>query len=149
MLQFSYDPTTNPLNTTEWGFPLMEIIHIASFAVALGTIFMVDLRLIGVGMKRWRASQLSKDLAPWTFGGLAIALTSGPLIWTSDPNMYLRNSGFKMKMAALLVALAYQYTIHRKVANSESEPAGSVVVGVVSVLLWMSVIAGGILIAFI
>jgi hypothetical protein len=40
----AYDPATNPLNNNEWSFPLLEIIHIASFAVSIGTIFIVDLR---------------------------------------------------------------------------------------------------------
>ena len=45
-IQIPYDPATNPLNNNEWSFPLLEIIHIVGFAVAIGTIFMVDLRLM-------------------------------------------------------------------------------------------------------
>jgi len=149
IVQIPYDPATNPLNNNEWSFPLLEIIHIVGFAVAIGTIFMVDLRLIGIGLRRYLPSQLSKDLAPWTLGGLAAVLISGPLIWTSDPNMYLNNGGFQFKMAALLLALVYQYTIHRRVAFHDPSPIVGAVTGVVSVALWVSVIAGGILIAFV
>jgi hypothetical protein len=148
-MQIPYDPATNPLNNNEWSFPLLEIIHIVGFAIAIGTIFMVDLRLIGIGMRRRLPSQWSKDLAPWTLGGLAAVLISGPLIWTSDPNMYLNNTGFQFKMAALLVALVYQYTIHRKVALADPSPGLGALTGVVSVALWVSVITGGILIAFV
>jgi hypothetical protein len=148
-MQIPYDPATNPLNNNEWSFPLLEIIHIVGFAIAIGTIFMVDLRLIGIGMRRRLPSQWSKDLAPWTLGGLAAVLISGPLIWTSDPNMYLNNTGFQFKMAALLVALVYQYTIHRKVALADPSPVLGALTGVVSVALWVSVITGGILIAFV
>ena len=148
MMQIPYDPSTNPLNNNEWSFPLLEIIHIVGFAIAIGTIFMVDLRLIGIGMRRQLSAQLAKDLAPWTLGGFAAVLMSGPLIWSSDPNMYLNNPGFQFKMAALLVALVYQYTIHRKVALSDHSPALGALTGIVSVVLWVSVIAGGIMIAF-
>ncbi len=148
MLQINYDPATNPLNNNEWSFPLLEIIHIVGFAVAIGTIFMVDLRLIGVGMRKMRASELAKDLAPWTLGGFAAVLISGPLIWTSDPNMYLHNYGFLFKMAALAVALVYQYTIHRKVASMDPAVGLGAVVGILSILLWVSVVAGGLFIAF-
>jgi hypothetical protein len=148
-MQIPYDPATNPLNNNEWSFPLLEIIHIVGLAIAIGTIFMVDLRLIGIGMRRRLPSQWSKDLAPWTLGGLAAVLISGPLIWTSDPNMYLNNTGFQFKMAALLVALVYQYTIHRKVALADPSPVLGALTGVVSVALWVSVITGGILIAFV
>jgi hypothetical protein len=148
-MQINFDPATNPLNNNEWSFPLLEIIHIVGFAVAIGTIFMVDLRLIGIGMKRQPASQLAKDLAPWTLGGLAAVLLSGPLIWSSDPNMYLHNSGFQFKMAALLLALVFQYTVHRKVASSDPSAAVGALVGIVSVALWVSVVAGGLFIAFV
>ncbi len=149
MLQINYDPATNPLNNNEWSFPLLEIIHIAGFALAIGTIFMVDLRLIGAGIRRQKASQLARAVAPWTLAGLAAVLISGPLIWSSDPNMYLHNPAFQFKMAAFFLALVYQYTIRRSVALRDAAPAVSVPVGLVSVALWISVIAGGIFIAFI
>jgi hypothetical protein len=148
-IQIAYDPATNPLNNNEWSFPLLEIIHIVGLAIAMSTIFMVDLRLIGIGMRRRLASQLSKDLAPWTLGGLAAVLMSGPLIFSSDPNMYLNNASFQFKMGALLIALVYQYTIHRKVAFSDPSPAVGAVTGIVSVALWVSVVAGGLFIAFV
>ena len=148
-MQIPYDPATNPLNNNEWSFPLLEIIHIVGFAVAIGTIFMVDLRLIGIGMRRFLPSQLSKELAPWTLGGLAAVLISGPLIWTSDPNMYLRNSSFKFKMVALLIAIIYNYTIHRTVVLSGASPGVKKAVGVLSLALWVSVVTGGLFIAFV
>jgi hypothetical protein len=109
---------------------------------------MVDLRLIGVGMKRQLASNLAKDLGPWTLGGLVAVLMSGPLIFSSDPNMYLNNSSFLFKMGALLVAILYQYTLHRKVALSDPSPLVGALAGVVSVMLWISVVAGGLFTAF-
>jgi hypothetical protein len=147
--QIPYDAATNPLNNNEWSFPLLEIIHIVGFALAIGTIFMVDLRLIGVGMRRQLPSQLAKDFAPWTLGGFVAVLLSGPLIWSSDPNMYLNNGAFRFKMGALLVALLYQYTIHRKVARSDPSAMVGALVGIVSVALWVSVIGGGLFIAFV
>ena len=146
-IRIPYDPATNPLNNNEWSFPLLEIIHIVGFAIAMGTIFMVDLRLIGIGMRRRLSSQLSKDFAPWTLGGLAAVLISGPLIFSSDPNMYMNNTSFQFKMGALLMALLYQYTIHRKVALPILRRCPRLT-GIVSVALWVSVVAGGIFIAF-
>ena len=149
-IHIQYDPATNPLNQNEWSFPLLEIIHIVGFAIAMGTIFMVDLRLIGIGMRRRLSSQLSKDLAPWTLGGAspAVSWISGPLIFSSDPNMYMNNTSFQLKMGALLIALVYQYTIHRKVAFSDPSPIVGALTGIVSVALWVSVVAGGLFIAF-
>jgi hypothetical protein len=147
-INIPYDPATNPLNNNEWAFPLLEIIHIVGFAIAIGTIFMVDLRLMGVALKRQLSSQLAKDLGPWTMGGLAAVLISGPLIFTSDPNLYLNNFSFQFKMCALLIAILYQYTVHRKVALSDPAPVVGALVGIISVALWVSIVAGGLFIAF-
>jgi hypothetical protein len=147
-IQIPYDPATNPLNNNEWSFPLLEVIHIVGFAVAISTIFMVDLRLTGVGMKRQLSSRLAKDLGPWTLGGLGAVLMSGPLIFSSDPNLYLNNAGFRFKMGALLLAILFQYTVHRKVALSDPKPVLGALVGLVSVMLWVSVVASGLFIAF-
>lgn len=143
-----YDPSTNPLNNNEWSFPLLEIIHIASFAVSVGTIAVVDLRLLGLGMRRQSSAQLLKDTAPWTLVALAIVLMSGPMIFSSDPNLYLNNPGFRFKMDVLLVAIVYNYTVHRRVAQSNPSPVLGALVGGVSLALWVSVVFGGLFIAF-
>ena len=145
----AYDPTTNPLNNNEWAFPLLEIIHITGFTLSIGTIAIVDMGLLGWG-KRGSAAQLLKETGPWTLVGLVIMLISGPLIFSSDPNMYLGNASFRFKLGALLIAIIYNYTIHRKVALSGAPPGGlSKVVGIVSLALWVSVVAGGLFIAFV
>lgn len=150
MLMLAYDPATNPLNNNEWAFPLLEIIHIAGFALSIGTIAIVDLRMLGLAFLRRPIKQLAKDMAPWTLVGLAIMLVTGPMIFSSDPNMYLHNMSFRFKMVALTVAIIYHYTLHRKVAYSETSPGGvGTLVGVVSLALWVSVVAGGLFIAFV
>jgi hypothetical protein len=145
----AYDVTSNPLNATEWAFPVVECIHIIGFALSIGTIALVDLRLLGLGMKYRSAAQLLKDTAPWTLVGLAVMLISGPLIFSSDPVHYYYNSSFRFKMICLLLAIVFNYTIHRKVALSESAPMVSKLVGGISVALWVSVVAGGLFIAFV
>src|SRR5712692_7039610 len=141
---FVYDPATNPLNTTEWAFPVLECIHIIGFALSIGTIAIVDLRLLGLGLRRQSPAQLAKDMAPWTLAGLAIMLISGPLIFSSDPRMYYYNQSFRFKVTALLVAILYHYTIRRKVALADHPaPALGMLVGGVSLALWLSVLAAG------
>jgi len=148
MLMLAYDPTTNPLNNNEWAFPLLEIIHIAGFTLSIGTIAVVDFRLLGLAMKYVKPAQLLKDTAPWTLFGLVVMLISGPLIFSSDPRMYLYNESFRVKMVALLLAIIYNYTVHRMVASRDSSPGVAKVVGAISLLLWVSVVAGGLFIAF-
>jgi uncharacterized membrane protein len=144
----AYDPSTNPLNQTEWAFPVLECIHILGFALSIGTIAVVDLRLLGLGMRRQSAAQLAKGTAPWTLAGLAVMLISGPLIFSSDPRMYYYNPSFRFKIAALLLAILYHYTIHRKVALSAPSSLLAKLVGSISLALWVSVVFGGLFIAF-
>ncbi|MEO8098121.1 MAG: DUF6644 family protein [Acidobacteriota bacterium] len=144
-----YDPANNPLNTNEWAFPVCEVFHILGFILLIGTIVIVDLRLLGVGMKRQSAADLMKDTAPWTLLGLALVLISGPLIFSSDPALYVGNSSFRFKITMLLIAMLYNWTIHRKVALSPNPGGTGVLVGGISILLWASIIFAGIFIAFV
>ena len=145
----AYDPTLNPLNTNEWAFPVCEVLHIIGFAVLVGTITTVDLRLLGLGIKKATPAELWKDTAPWTLAGLALVLISGPLIFSSDPLMYLHNQAFRIKMTCLALAIIYNYTIHRKMALSNVSGIGATLTAIVSLALWVTVVFGGIFIAFI
>ncbi|PWT97319.1 MAG: hypothetical protein C5B51_31590 [Terriglobia bacterium] len=139
----------NPLNASELIFPTLECIHIAGFAILVGTIAIVDFRLLGVGMRQQTSAELARDLGPWTLFGLVLMLFSGPLMFSSDPDMYYLNRSFQIKMALLLVAIIFNYTIHRRVALKGASPPKSKLVACVSMLLWVGVIFGGIFIAFI
>jgi hypothetical protein len=144
-----YDPANNPLNTNEWAFPVCEVLHIVGFAMLIGTITIVDLRLLGVGMRRQTAAELVRDTAPWTLLGLMLVLTTGPLIFSSGPATYVYNSSFHYKMTALAVGILYNWTVHKKVANSPDPGGLGVLVGAFSMLLWASIIFAGIFIAFV
>ena len=144
-----YDLNANPLNSNEWAFPLTECFHITAFALSIGTIMMVDLRLLGLGMLHETPKQLVKDTGLWTLAGLIIVITSGLLIFSSDPIHYLYNEAFRFKVTALLLAIIYNYTIHRKVAMTDPSPAADKATAIVSILLWVSVTFSGLWIAFI
>ena len=139
----------NPLNASELAFPALECIHIIGLAIALGTIAIVDFRLLGMWMRRQTASELGKDLAPWTLVGFAIVLTSGPLLFSSDPDMYYLNRSFQIKMVLLVLALVFNYTTHRKVVRLGASPLRSKLVAFISLALWVGVIAGGLFIGFV
>jgi hypothetical protein len=139
----------NPLNESPLVFPTLECFHILGFAFSVGTIAIVDFRLLGVWMRRQTAAELAADLAPWTLFGLAVMLISGPLLFSSDPDMYYLNRSFQIKMVLLVLAIVFHYTIHRRVAFSGASPAQSKLVACISLALWVGVIAGGLFIAFV
>ena len=145
----AYDPSTNPLNSNEWAFPLTECFHVAAMALSIGTIVLVDLRLFGLGLTRQTSAELVRDTELWTLSGLVAVITSGLVIFSSDPVHYLNNGPFQFKMAALLFGILYNYTIHRRVAQSGISVPLRVMTGAVSMLLWLSIVFAGIFIAFV
>jgi hypothetical protein len=140
---------SNVLSTSEWVFPVFECFHIAAFAFSIGMIALVDLRLLGLGMRRQTPAQLVRETDLWTLLGLAVVLFSGPILFLSDTSMYLHNGSFRFKMICLLLAIVFNYTIHRKVSLGEFPPLVCGVTGAISLVLWLSVVAGGLFIAFV
>jgi hypothetical protein len=139
----------NPLNESAYTFPILECIHILAFALSIGTIAIVDFRLLDIGMVHQTPAELLKDTSVWTLVGILIMIFSGLLLFSSDPDMYYLNWAFLIKIACLLLAILFNYTIHRRVAQSEKPPASRKLVACVSLALWGSVVFGGIFIAFI
>ena len=88
----------NPLNSSELVFPVLECLHILGFAISVGTIALVDFRLLGLGMVRQSPSELGKDTFYWTLGGLILILFTGLLLFSSDPDNYYLNYAFMLKM---------------------------------------------------
>ena len=139
----------NPLNVSAWTFPILEIFHITGFAVAIGTVALVDFRLLGFGIRLQTPGQLTRDLSLATLVSLMTAVVSGLLLYSTDPDKFYLNISFLFKMACLLLAILFHYTIHRKVALSDSAPGAGKVVALVSIALWVSVVFGGIFIEFV
>lgn len=145
----AYDPATSPMNTNEWAFPLCEILHIGAMAFSIGTVALVDLRMLGLGLTGRSSTQLVRDTDLWTMGGLAVVLTSGMALFASDPDHYFANSAFRFKILALVAAIIYNYTLHRRVAQRGTSAALLAVTGIVSLGLWGSLIFSGLFIAFV
>src|SRR5579885_1080825 len=139
----------NPLNASELIFPTLECMHIVGFAILVGSVSIVDFRMLGLGMTRQSPGELYKSLAPWTLFGLVIMLFSGPLMFSSDPDMYYLNWAFLIKMGFLLAAIVFHFTIRRKAIRSWTSPGQGKFIASLSLFLWAAVVLGGIFIGFI
>src|SRR5437016_901391 len=64
----------NPLNASELAFPVLECLHIIGFTISVGTISIVDFRLLGLGMRHQKAADLNNDLWLWTLAGLVVVV---------------------------------------------------------------------------
>ena len=118
------------------------------FSLFVGTTAVVDFRLLGLGMRRQTAAELARSLSPWASSGLVVMLLSGPLLFSSDPEMYDLSRPFQVKMVCLLLALVFHYTVHRRATSPSNKVTGGKAIACVSLALWTSVIAGGIFMGF-
>jgi hypothetical protein len=142
-------PWANFMNGPEWAFPVVESLHFMGFALSIGTIAIVDLRLLGIGMCRQPASELAADLRRWTLLGLAIMLITGPLMFSADAVVYHQNPSFQFKMICLTLALLFHFTLHRRATRAGTPAPLAKLAGALSLALWTCVVAGGRMIAFV
>jgi hypothetical protein len=142
-------PMAKAMISAEWVFPTVQSLHFIGFALSIGTIAIVDLRLFGWGLRRRPAAELAAGLSPWTNTGIAIMLVTGFLMFTTDAVTYHNNPSFQFKMTCLTAALIFHFTLHRWVLKSGRSAVAAKFVAAFSLLLWSSVLAGGRFIAFI
>jgi hypothetical protein len=124
---------------------LVQIVHLLGLTVLFGTILMVDMALLGFGIRRHPASRIAAELMPWTIGGLAVMLISGPLILSSETLKCYEASFFWIKMGVLVVAITFYFTVHRRFARSEPPPGRfrTRLVACISLALWLAVALAG------
>ncbi len=138
----------NPLNSSELTFPVLECFHIVGFIVAIGSVALVDFRLLGLCLRHQTPGQLTNDTNLWTIIGLTVSVFAGLLLFSTDPDKYYLNSPFLVKIGCLALAIVFNYTIHRKVILSGTSATSGRAVACVSLGLWALVVFGGMLVSF-
>jgi len=133
----------NPLNESPLAFPVLEYIHVLGLICAVGTISLLNFRLLNVGLTRKSPAQLWADTLPWTLAGLLLVIFSGLLLFSINPDVYYLNYTFLFKMSVLALAILFYYTVVRKTASAGGN--GKLVASV-SLALWMLVLFAGVFI---
>jgi hypothetical protein len=134
---------------TEWLFPIIETLHVMALTVVLGSIAMVDLRLLGFASRQSPVSRLSEEVLPWTWSAWCVAAVFGTLMFLSKAHTYAENPQFELKFACMGLAainmLIFQFGAYRQVARWDlGEPPWSAkLAGTLSLLLWLGVVFFG------
>ena len=140
------------ISGTTWAFPLIETIHILALTIMYGAMIVLDLRLLGMAMRKQSTALLARNLEPYMTWGLIVMLGSGFLLFTSEAMKCDVNEGFRFKMAVLVPAVLFQFTffrwVIRKPEAQRSRPLGWLV-SVASLTLWFGVGVGGRAIGFV
>lgn len=131
-------------------YPLVESSHVLSLCLFLGMIAMLDLRLLGLGLRSVPVSQTAARLLPWAFAGFAVMVVSGLLLFYSTPLRAYHNIFFRIKMVGIALAgvnaLIFHRTIYRRVTDwdtASAPPLRAKIAGAASLLLWSVVVICG------
>lgn len=143
------------LAESTWAFPTLETLHVIALVTVIGTIAIVDLRLVGVASRAHRVSLLAKDTLPWTWGAFALAAITGSLLFISKASSYVINPYFLWKMALLALAglnmMYFHLTMWRTVEHWEQGPTfpfAAKLAGWLSLVFWVGVVFFGRAIGF-
>jgi hypothetical protein len=134
------------IRNSRWLFPVIEAVHLLGLAVIGGAVLVVDLRLFGLGLRRQPLAQLARDSQRWLIASLIVMLVTGSLLFTSEALKCYYHAAFWFKMASLSLAIAFTFTVRRKVVLADETSVGpfwSKLVAIVSVALWSGVGIGG------
>jgi len=138
-----------------WAFPAIQSIHIVGIALVMGSVLMIDLRILGLAWTDQTLQQTTNRFGPWLSGSLWLLLVTGLLMVVGEPVRELVSFSFWLKMALVaigaLVAVAFQRTLRRQAPQRGEtiahQPAIKVL-AVVTFAVWICVIFLGRLIAY-
>jgi hypothetical protein len=134
----------------DFAFPLLDAVHVSAIMLVLGSIVMVDLRLLGAASRFQRVTRLSREVLPWTWSAFALAAISGLLLMSGQAGAYAANAQFRLKMALLLGAginmLLFHFLTWRRVEQWDQmlpPPIPARLAGGLSLALWLGVAIAG------
>ena len=111
-----------------------------------GAVLLVDLRLLGLGLRRQPVAELARDAERWLLGGLLVMVSTGILLFMCFATKYYYLTFFWVKMVALFLVVVFTLSVRRRVTMADEtrmNPVWSKVVALVSLALWTTVAIGG------
>lgn len=131
-------------------FPWIESVHVLAVTLVIGSIAIVDLRLLGLASRDRSVVQSTMLALPVTWSAFGIAVISGALMFSSNALSYARNPFFQVKLLLIIGAglnmLVYHLLLGRGASawlTPELTPHRARIAGGVSLLLWIAIAACG------
>ena len=142
------------MRKSAWMYPIVEIVHIVGFVILVGAVVMFDLRVLGLG-RGLPVTALAHHLLRWSWVGLALVVPAGLMMFTAHATEFATNPAFLLKLALLVTAAANVAFFHGVPFRSVSAwdvagaaPGAARGAAVLSIGVWIAVIACGRLIAY-
>jgi hypothetical protein len=143
------------IHKTPWAFTTVEVVHVFAVSMVVGTIAIVDLRLLGLTSARRPFVELSRQVLPFTWAAFVLAVIAGSLLFISRATEYFGNTLFWIKMALIVAAginmVIFEFITVRGVKEwdlARTPPPPARLAGGISIVCWILVIGFGRWIAF-
>jgi hypothetical protein len=148
-------PVGVAMRESMWAFDVIETVHTLGIILVAGTIMLVDLRLLGLGLRREPVSDVVSRIVPWTLSGFGLMFLTGGWLFSGEAVKLYHSPAFRIKMVLLslagLNALIFHLTVYRRAAEWEGmrvTPLRARLAGLASLLLWIGIVAAGRSIAY-
>lgn len=137
-----------------WLYPIVETLHIVGIALLVGSIAVLDLRLLGLS-RAIPVRKLAAHVLPWTLGSFALIVPSGLAMFVAHAGDFLSNPTFVLKICLIFAAGVNAAVFHAGALRTAeawdvdaAPPAAARIAGALSLALWVSVIACGRFLAY-
>ena len=133
------------IRESPWAFAVIESVHLLGLSVIGGAVLLVDLRLLGFGLRSQRVTDLAREAQPWFNVSLLVMLATGVCLFFSEPTKCYYSTPFWVKMTSLFLAITFTFTVRRRALRADTAvaPAWGKLVALISLALWFGVGAGG------
>lgn len=143
------------LHESLYAYTWIETAHVIAITLFVGTIAMVDLRLLGLAWRGVPVSHMTTRILPWTVAGFAIMVITGVLLFYAIPVRTWHSVWFRAKVVLLLVAAVNIFVFHFRVQRdrvawdkASLPPLGARISAGVSLTVWLAIIVLGRMIAY-
>ena len=143
------------IHKTPWAFTTVEVVHVFAVSLVIGTIAIVDLRLLGFASTKRPFAELSRQVLPFTWAAFALAVIAGVLLFISRATEYFANAVFWIKMSLIALAginmMIFEFITVRGVQKwnlDPTPPPQARLAGGISIACWVLVIVFGRVIGF-
>ena len=141
-------PLSDAIRRSVWAYPALETIHIASFATVFGSLMVLELRVFGAAPAALPLAPLARLAVPVALTAFAVAATAGLLMLISSATEIGTNPAFQIKLGLIAIAGGNAWWFHRRGSVARHDGVAKAQ-SLLSLLLWISVITCGRLIAYV
>jgi hypothetical protein len=134
------------IRDSHWLFPAIESIHLLALAAIGGAVLVLDLRMLGFGMRQRTVAEVARHAHPWLMASLAVMIVTGVSLFLSEAIKCYYSQAFWVKITTLPIAILFALTIRKRVAalaDGQISALARGAVALVSLALWFTVGAAG------